>query len=126
MRDRPFGQKRRDERVVKRVGAPEIVEGVRLGLPEDAHRDQIEDHLAEVVATANAPIFEDRRHQRAKLLQRVEADAFEQLLAGDMTALAAFASLFALLDGVVERVWEESRRRILEILLADDIEGFTK
>ena len=37
MRDRPFGQKGRDERVVKRVSAPEIVEGVRLGLSEDAH-----------------------------------------------------------------------------------------
>jgi tetratricopeptide (TPR) repeat protein len=128
MRNRSHGQKGRDERVVKRVSAPEIVDGVRFRLSENADRNQIEDHLAEVVAAADAPILKDRRHHRAELLQRVETDAFEELLAGDVAGWAAFAGLFALLDGVVERIAEEmiGVAFVARILLADDIEGFTK
>ena len=121
-----FRQIRSHEGRVEIVAAAEVLDGIGVGLSEDPFADEIVDHLAEILAAAHAPIAEDRRHHGAVFLQRILADALEQLLAGDV--VAAFLGLFALLYGVVERVAEEEIRFsiVARILFNDQIEFFTE
>ncbi len=101
-RRRPFGKKRSDEGFVEGVTGFEIFQRIGLRFSKNARPNEAEDHLTEVFAAADAPRFENRRDHGAELFQGVLADTFEELLASDVAA--AFAGLFAQLEGVIQRV----------------------
>ena len=112
------------ERLVKRVAALEIVDGILVGFSKNPDADQIENHLAEILAPGDAPILEDGRDHRAEFFHRVKADAVEQLRTGDVGR--AVVALFAELDGVIQRVAEEKVgvAGVPWVVGADEVECF--
>jgi tetratricopeptide (TPR) repeat protein len=111
---------------VELVAALEVFDRVRVGFPEDALADEIEDHLAEIFPAPHTPVGQDRRDHRPVLFQRKLTDAIKQLLTGDM--LSAFLGFFAQLDCVIESVAQEEicLAIIAAVLLHDEIEFFTE
>ena len=100
-----FRHERGDESLVERVAALEVVDGILVRFSKNAGFDEVEDHFTEILAARDAPIGENRGHHRAEFLQRVLAQAVEQLRAGDVGR--AVLVLFAELDRVVQPVAEE-------------------
>src|SRR5258708_17588027 len=93
---RRSGLERLHERLVEIVDVRKILTPVGLGFAEDIVFDQIEDDVAEVGAAADAPGGEHGLGERAVLLQRVRADALEELGPGHMLRLAGALRVFAL------------------------------
>jgi hypothetical protein len=75
------------ERLVEIVDIGEILASVAVGLAEDPVLDQIEDDFAEIRAPVHAPGFEHGLGERAKLIERVGAQSFQQFAAGYMLRL---------------------------------------
>jgi Flp pilus assembly protein TadD len=111
---------------MKRVRTSEVFERVAVRLPEDSNLDEVENHFAEVLTAFNAPVAEDRRRHWSELLERMLANALEELLTGDMPG--AFTRFLAQLDRVIERVFEEVVSFGIEarIIAYDALESFGK
>lgn len=119
-------QKRRHERLVESIAAPEVLDGIGLRFSKDAFPDEIEDHFTEVIAALDAPVGEDGRDHGPVLFQRKEPDALEQLLPVDV--VRAFLSFLAKLDREIERIAKEEVgfAIVAGVLLHDEFEFFTK
>lgn len=115
-----------NEGVVEGVAAFEVVDRIRLRFPEDADVDQIENHLPEVLAAVNAPELQDGGHHRTELLERVLADAFEELLAGNVTG--RFPGALAQLQRVVEAFAQEmvGVGVVTGVVSEDEFDSFTE
>lgn len=99
---------RGDEGVVEVVSVSEIVERVILGFSEDATAHEIKDHVAEIFAVADTPVTKDRHHHWTELLDGIKADAFQELLTGDVRSLGRdLLALTTLLDGEIECIPKE-------------------
>src|SRR5207249_8856268 len=100
------GKKWFAERFVEIVAAFEIFTAIGLGFAKQFTLDQVENQFAEVLTTADAPLFEDAHSHGPKLGQGVFTDSLEQLPAGDVPhrALALFADNFL---SVIQRFTQE-------------------
>ncbi len=118
---------------LKVVARLEIVAGVLLGFAEHplAVLDEVEDDFAEVLAGLDAEFPEGEHRHGPEGFEGVEADAFEQLLAGDV-AVGRFAGgvggfVYGLL-GVIEGFADEvvSFARVAAVELDDLVYDFLK
>src|SRR5262245_46946061 len=90
------------EDIAEVIDVLEILAGVVLGPAHQFRLDEVEDDVAEVDGLPDAPDLEDHDGQGPELLQGEILDAFQQLAAADV------ALLLELLDGVVERLVDET------------------
>src|SRR5262245_42667776 len=84
------------ERLVEIVEVREILAAVVLGFAENIIFDQIENDVAEVGAARDAPLVQHGFGQRAVLLERVGADALQELGARDVLRFASALGGFSL------------------------------
>ncbi len=101
-----FRQERFDERLLEIEGFGEILAAVGVLFAEHLFLDEVEYHVAHILALAHPPFGHQRGGHRPELLQRVIAVAGEQLGSADMADLAAIG-FGHLLERKVERVLEE-------------------
>lgn len=85
------------------VNVLEIFNRILLRLSEHSGRDEIEDHMSDILARTDAPAVEDRHDHRAKLLKRVLPDTIEQFRPGHVSHAYSF-DFFLLLRGEIERI----------------------
>src|SRR5579859_7538165 len=72
------------ERRLQRKNVVKVFLAIRVGLEEDAGRNQCEDDLAHVVRGAHTPEIEYDRSHESELTTRQIAHAFEQFPSGDV------------------------------------------
>lgn len=90
------GAERLDESFGEIVATQKIFYGILVGLAQEAFVDEIEDDVSKVHAAIDSPFREYALGDRTIFVERILADAFEQLLAADV------AGLIELANGVVE------------------------
>ena len=83
------------------VDVLEVIEGILLGLAEEMGLHQGENDVAEIFGGVDSPVLEHLAGQGAELVQAVDPDPGQQLLAGDV------ARLRKLRDGEVQAGQDE-------------------
>src|SRR5262245_35866528 len=81
----------------------EILDRIFLGLPEYPGANQVKNHVSNVLAGMNSPIFENRNDQRSELLERVLPHASQQLRSRHMPNRGAL-DLLLLFCREIERI----------------------
>ncbi len=85
--------------------AREVFDAVAFISAEVAHFDEIVDDGPDVFSLMNAPLLEDDEGHGAKFGEGVLADAFKELLAGDVLVILAFTEDFGChVEGFADKI----------------------